>query len=314
MEVLITGGAGFIGGHLAKSLVEKKFGVICVDNLVLGKKSNIQELVNKPGFFFYEEDVSNIEKMMDIFNRHKIELVYHLAANSDIQKGGREPSIDFTNSFLTTISVLECMRRKDINKLFFASTSAVYGEKIGIDLTEQTGDLAPVSYYGGAKFASEAFISAYSAMNELSTTIFRFPNVIGPKLTHGVIYDFKRKLEANPKRLEILGDGMQCKPYMHVNDLIKGILQITTENMQPGMNIFNIGVATATTVTRIADIMCEEMGLSDVVYEYTGGNRGWKGDVPTFKYNLDKIHSTGWVPKFTSDEAVRETIKSILDK
>ena len=147
-------------------------------------------------------------------------------------------------------------------------------------------------------------------MNDFNTMIFRFPNVIGPNLTHGVIHDFTKKLLNNPNELEILGDGTQTKPYIYVLDLIDCIMMMTKE-IKKGVNIYNVGVETATSVTRIADIVCEELGYKNVVYKYTGGNVGWKGDVPKFQYDLTKIHSVGWNAKYTSDEAVRETVKSL---
>ena len=181
-------------------------------------------------------------------------------------------------------------------------------------LKEDVGNLKPISYYGGAKYASENFISSYSFMNDFNTMIFRFPNVIGPNLTHGVIYDFVRKLQNNPNELEILGDGTQTKPYVYVLDLVDAIVKMTLDTeIKKGVEIYNVGVETATSVTRIADIVCEVLGYKDVKYNYTGGNVGWKGDVPKFQYDLTKIHSTGWTASHTSDEAVRETVKYIKD-
>lgn len=313
MAILVTGGAGFIGSHVCRALIKQGKDVICVDNFRLGSKEKIFDLLDQSNFILYEEDVADFEALLKIFQNHDIDMVYHLAANSDIQKGGTEPAIDFHDTFLTTRSVLDCMRMLGVKKLFFASTSAVYGEKIGIILKEDTGGLQPVSYYGGAKLASEAFISSYSAMCEWSVVIFRFPNVIGPDLTHGVLFDFKRKLETDPTCLQILGDGTQCKPYLYVHDLVDAIIAQTCTWNQ-GITTMNIGVEDATTVTRIADIMCEEMGLSGVRYIYSGGDRGWKGDVPSFQYDLQKVKATGWKPKYTSDEAVRETIRNILRK
>ncbi len=313
MSILITGGAGFIGSHLCRALTRYGKEVICVDNFRLGSREKISDLLEQNNFLLYEEDAADYDALLNIFRKHKIDMIYHLAANSDIQKGGKEPAIDFRDTFLTTRNVLDCMRLCGIKKLFFSSTSAVYGEKLGTALKEDTGGLLPVSYYGGAKLASEAFISSYAAMCEWSVLIFRFPNVIGPGLTHGVLFDFKKKLEQDPTRLQILGDGTQCKPYLYVHDLVDAIITQASA-LNPGVTTMNIGVEDATTVTRIADIMCEEMGLSKVQYEYTGGDRGWKGDVPAFQYDLLKIHATGWKPKYTSDEAVRETVRCILQK
>ena len=204
------------------------------------------------------------------------------------------------------------MRKYNVKNLFFSSTSAVYGDKKDIILTEITGDLRPVSYYGGCKLASEAIISSYVSMCDMNAVVFRFPNVIGPRLTHGVIYDFINKLIKNPKSLEILGDGKQCKPYIYVIDLVDVICKLTSK-FNSGENIFNISVKSeGTSVARIAEMVVEEMNLKNVEFNYTGGSIGWKGDVSKFKYNIDKVLSTGWEPKFTSDEAVRQTIRDAL--
>lgn len=312
MKALVTGGAGFIGSHLVRRLLREGNEVIVVDNFTLGSQERIDEFMSNPNFKFYLIDINNIEEFCEKLKDEKIDVVYHLAANSDIQKGGQNPSVDYTDTFMTTLGVLELMRRNSITNLFFSSTSAIYGDEKGILMTENLGGLKPISYYGGAKFASEAFISSYTHMNDFNTMIFRFPNVIGPSLTHGVIFDFKRKLEANPNELEILGDGTQTKPYVYVLDLIDAIMMMTKE-ISAGVNVYNIGVETATNVKTIADIVCEELGYNNVEYKFTGGNIGWKGDVPKFQFDLTKIHDAGWRASHTSDEAVRETVKSIKD-
>ena len=241
-----------------------------------------------------------------------IDVVYHMAANSDIQKGGKEPSIDFNDTLLTTRALLEGMRKANVKKMFFASTSAVYGEMLDVKLTETTGGIKPVSYYGGAKLASEALISSYVSMCDMSVVIFRFPNVIGPRLTHGAVFDFIRKLRKNPKELEILGNGTQCKPYIYVLDLVEAIVKLTEEFKQ-GEEVYNISVESeGTTVTHIAEIVVDVLGLKDVTFKYTGGDRGWKGDVPRFSYDISKVLSTGWKPKHTSDEAVRQTVSDAI--
>ena len=313
MNVLVAGGAGFIGSHLIDSLLAERHTVVCADKLIMGKQ-NITHLEGNPSFKFYDYELANQELVDRIFNENKIDAVYRLAANSDIQKGGREPSIDFNDTFLTTRALLEGMRKTNVKKMFFASTSAVYGEMLDVELTETTGGLMPVSYYGGAKLASEAIISSYVSMCDMSAVVFRFPNVIGPRLTHGVIFDFIKKLQKNPHELEILGDGTQCKPYIYVHDLVEAIVMLTKEFV-PGETVYNLSVnSDGTTVTRIAEIVVDELGLSDVKFAYTGGDRGWKGDVPRFKYDISKVLSTGWTPKHTSDEAVRQTVKDAVAK
>lgn len=310
MNALVTGGAGFIGGHLIDSLLKLGHNVVCVDNFELGNREIIDRLKDNCNFEFYEADASDIDAMDGIMGRHNIEQVFHLAANSDIQKSAKDPAIDLKNTFSTTATVLEGMRRNNIKKLFFSSTSAVYGDRHGVSLNETIGELAPISYYGGAKLASEAFISSYAYMNDFDVTIFRFPNVIGPRLTHGVIFDFVKKLQANPKELEILGDGTQNKPYIYVLDLVNMIIDVSMSG-ERGVEIYNIGVETSTSVKRIADLVCAAMKLENVNYKFSGGNIGWKGDVPSFQYDLSKIHERGYRAELTSDEAVEATLHNL---
>ena len=311
MNILVAGGAGFIGSHLIDSLLAEGHKVICADKLIMGKQ-NIEHLEGNVRFKFYEVELADQEKVDQIFSENDIDVVYHLAANSDIQKGGKEPGIDFNDTLLTTRALLEGMRKAKVKKMFFASTSAVYGEMLDVELTEMTGGLMPVSYYGGAKLASETLISSYVSMCDMSVVIFRFPNVIGPRLTHGAVFDFIRKLRKNPTELEILGNGTQCKPYIYVLDLVEAIMKLT-QFFTPGEIVYNISVTSpGTTVTHIAEIVVEELGLKDVRFNYTGGDRGWKGDVPRFSYDISKVLGTGWKPKHTSDEAVRQTVKDAI--
>lgn len=310
-KVLITGGAGFIGSNLAERLLAENCEVVCVDNFLLGSKDNLRECLGNRNFTLYEEDVTDTDKLCSIMGRHRTEEVFHLAANSDIKRGGENPRIDLGHTFMTTYSVLEAMRCMGVGRLFFASTSAVYGEKTDMELVEDMGELLPVSYYGAAKLASEAAISAYVSMNGWTATIFRFANVIGPKLTHGVVYDFIHKLKKNPTHLQILGDGKQCKPYIYSSDLLEAVLRVGRKT-SPGLQVYNVGVDSATSVDRIADMVCESMHLSGVIYEHTEGDRGWKGDVPSFRFGLDKIHAAGWTARYTSDEAVRQTLRDIV--
>ena len=311
MNALVAGGAGFIGSHLIDSLLTGGHRVICADKLIMGDR-NIEHMKNNSLFSFYQAELADQSTVDRIFMENRIDIVYHLAANSDIQKGGLEPSIDFNDTLLTTRALLEGMRKFGVNKLFFASTSAVYGEMPDVKLAETTGGLMPVSYYGGAKLASEAVISSYVSMCDMSAVIFRFPNVIGPRLTHGAVFDFIRKLRRNPHELEILGNGTQCKPYIYVLDLVDAIMKMT-KSIEPGELVYNISVTSpGTTVTQIAKIVVEELGLQNVEFKYTGGDRGWKGDIPRFSYDISKILSTGWIPKYTSDEAVKQTVRDAV--
>lgn len=320
MKVLIAGGAGFIGSHLCDRLLALGHDIVVADKLIFGD-TDIRHLLDDMSlgnrFKFYNLELTEQINVDNLFADNKIDAVFHLAANSDIQKGGKDPSIDFNNTLLTTKTILEGMRKASVKKLFFASTSAVYGEMIDVKLSETTGGIMPVSYYGGAKLASEAIISSYVSMNDMCAVIFRFPNVIGPRLTHGVVFDFIQKLRKNPHKLEILGDGTQCKPYIYVLDLVEAIVKLTegfNDKAVLGEEVYNISVnGHGTTVTQIARIVVDVLGLSDVKFTYTGGDRGWKGDVPRFQYDISKILATGWYPKHTSDEAVRQTVKDAVN-
>ncbi len=310
MKVLVAGGAGFIGSHLIDALLKEDNEVVCIDNFFIGTDKNIAHLKNEERFRFYELDLTDTEKLNEVFEKEHFDYVFHLAANSDIQASAKNPMIEYKNTYSTTFSILECMRRNSVKRLFFASTSAVYGNKTDIRLAEDNVQLQPISYYGGAKLGSEGIISSFAYMNDMSVLIFRFPNVIGPRLTHGVVFDFVKRLKADPSHLTILGDGRQSKPYLYVLDLVDAIMRF--KDVDKGITLYNVGVDSQSTVTRIAEIVCEKMNLKGVPFEYTGGTGGWKGDVPTFQYDLSKIHNAGWHASMTSDEAVEKTVENVI--
>lgn len=310
MRILVTGGAGFIGSHLCDALIARGHQITVVDNLVLGRKENIEHLLDNPNFRFIVEDINNKPGMKYIFN-DGFDMVYHLAANSDIQKGGKDPMVDYQLTFNTTFNILQLLKEYEIKKFFFASTSAIYGETYDM-LNEDYGPLKPVSNYGAGKLASEAFISAFSSTYNIQTWITRFPNVVGERFTHGVIYDFIKKLHNNPEELEVLGNGEQCKPYVYVKDLVEAILYVIG-NATERYNVYMIGSDSRTKVKEIASMVIEEMGL-DAKIRYTGGDRGWVGDVPEFSYDLTKINKLGWSAPHNSNESVRLAIQKALGK
>lgn len=309
MGDLITGGAGFIGSHLCDRLIGKSNQVIVLDDLSLGRKENIAHLCSHDEFQFIEGDILQPGLLEMIFDKHEVERVFHLAANSDIAESNEKPDVDLDRTFLTTYRLLDCMKNFDVKKIIFASTSAVYGEADG-EISESFGPLQPVSHYGAGKLASEAFVSSFVENYGLTAWIARFPNVVGERATHGVIFDFIKKLKANPMKLEVLGDGEQCKPYLYVKDLVDAIL-FMHEKSRKKLNVYNLGVSSRTKVKRIARIVIDEMGLNAEI-QYTGGSRGWVGDVPEFSYNLSKIHDLGWASNTSSDEAVRKAVRAIL--
>ena len=219
MKVLVTGGAGFIGSHLVDRLLAKGDKVVCVDNFLLGKKEHLKNALGSERFRMYAFDLMELEKLDEMFREEKFDMVYHLAANSDIKLGHSKIRRDLDNTFLTTFNVLACMKEHDVKEILFASSSAVYGE-LNEPLSESSGPLFPISLYGASKLASEAYISGFRENYGMKAWIIRFPNVIGWRLTHGVIYDFLNRLEVNKSELLVLGDGKQQKPYLYIDDLI----------------------------------------------------------------------------------------------
>lgn len=311
MKILITGGAGFIGSHLADALIAGGHSVTCADDLSLGRMENIAQLRGDKHFKFTRLDVCDTKKLLCLCKKESFDVIFHLAANSDISLGTKDPSTDLRRTFQTTASVLECARLAAVPELVFASTSAVYGELAG-KLAEGSGPLAPVSLYGAAKLSSEAFISAYVSLYGLKARVVRFPNVIGDRCTHGVIYDFMRRLTDEAGKLRILGDGKQTKPYMYVKDLVGAILFVWRHAKGP-FQCYNTCPKGLTSVKQIADITCAGMGLKGVKYEFTGGARGWKGDVPRYEFDCSKLKKLGWKGgEKTSTASVEEAVKAIM--
>jgi UDP-glucose 4-epimerase len=312
MNLLVTGGAGFVGSHLIDQLLEGGHRVHCIDDLSLGRRDNLRHQEGNPQLHVSTLDLVRADELDALFRQGDFQCVFHLAANSDIQAGARQLDIDLQRTFLTTYRVLRCMKDHGVKQLVFASTSAIYGEREEV-LHEDIGPLFPVSFYGAAKLCSEAYIAAFSANFDLQAWIFRFPNVVGERTTHGVVHDFIAALIKDPRRLRILGDGTQCKPYLYVKDLVEGLL-FGWEHAREQLNYFNLGVEGGTTVARIADIVVEEMGLQRVELHFAGGDRGWVGDVPRFQYDLSKIHRLGWKARRSSDEAVRLAVRAELQR
>ncbi len=309
-KILVTGGSGFIGSHLVDKLLKEGNSVVALDNLSLGKIENISSALKNSNFKFIEFDILEEEKLFKLFDTEKFDLIFHLAANSDIAVSHSNPNVDLENTFLTTYKILLAMKNYNVKKIVFASTSAIYGEADSC-VTENYGPLFPVSHYGASKLASEAFVSSFCENYDIQAWITRFPNVVGERATHGVIFDFINKLKQNSNELMVLGNGEQIKPYLYVKDLVDAILFVY-KNSCERINFYNIGVESRTKVKEIAQMVIEEMKLEAEII-YSGGNKGWIGDVAEFSYNLDKIHALGWKAQITSNEAVRKSIKYILE-
>jgi len=310
MKAFVTGGAGFIGSHLVDQLIERGDSVTCYDNLSSGNKEFLKHLENNEKFTFIEGDLLDLDDLIKAVKGHDV--IFHIAANPFVRLGEKQTRLDLDQGPIATYNLLEAMRVNDIKKIVFSSSSVVYAETPPIALPETYGPTLPISLYGAGKLGAEGLISAFCGTFEFQAWIYRFANVVGIRGTHGVIVDFIDKLKKNPNELEILGDGEQQKPYLHVSDIVEGILH-GFEKSNNQINLFNLGPDSNTTVTRIAEMLVEEMGLANVEFKYTGGKRGWKGDVPRFQLDASKIKKLGWKEKYTSDEAVRKSIREILD-
>jgi UDP-glucose 4-epimerase len=310
MNILITGGAGFVGSHLTDSLLAAGHNVTCIDDLSLGFEENLAHINDDANFQFIEQDILEVKGLAKVFASGHFDAVFHMAANSDIQQGARDRTVDLDRTFLTTFYVMEAMQEHGVKSIVFASSSAMYGD-LGCLLQEDIGPLFPISFYAAAKLASEAYISAFVENFGMTAWIYRFPNVCGERTTHGAIFDFINGLEKNPAALTVLGDGTQEKPYLYVKDLVEGML-FGWANSCDAINYFNLGVDTRITVARMAEIVIEEVGLTGAEIKYTGGDRGWVGDVPKFDFDLSKINALGWKAKYTSDEAVRLSVQAEL--
>jgi UDP-glucose 4-epimerase len=309
MKCFVTGGAGFIGSHLVDRLIAEGNQVTVFDNLSSGKKEFTERHLGKGNFKLIKADLLVLDKVKGTIGTHDV--VFHLAANPEARWGIENTELDLKQETIATYNVLEAMRVNGVKKIVFASSGTIYGETPVIPLPEDYGPALPISLYGAGKLASEGLISAFCGTFDMQAWIFRFANVVGKRTTHGVIFDFIQKLKQDPSKLEILGDGKQCKPYLHVDDCIDGIL-FGFKNSHDKVNVFNIGCPTATNVTTIAKMLVEEMGLNEVKFKYTGGDRGWPGDVPQVRFNVQKMNNLGWKARHTSDEAVKKAIKDIL--
>ena len=309
MKCFVTGGAGFIGSHLVDRLLDDGHEVTVFDNLSSGRKAFIAHHFDNPHFLFIKADLLQKHRIEQEIKGHDV--VFHIAANPDVRSGVDDPSMA-EKDMQATYNLLDGMRKNNVNKIVFSSSSVIYGETPAKPLPEDYGPLLPISVYGAAKLASEGLISSFAHTFDMQAWMYRFANVVGIRGTHGVIVDFIHKLQDNPHELEILGDGKQKKPYLYVTECVDGMLHGFT-HAKDEVNVFNLGVDSLTEVTRIGELIVEEMELENVEFKYTGGKRGWKGDVPQFQLAIDKMNEIGWEPKLSSDDAVRKAIRDLLD-
>lgn len=309
MRYFVTGGAGFIGSHLVDRLMEKGE-VVVFDNLSCGRKEFLSQHLGRDGFTLIEEDLLKPEKIQEAIGG--CDAVFHLAANPDIRLGTVDTHLDLEQGTLATYNTLEAARLEGIKKFVFSSSSVVYGMAQKMPTPESYGPLAPISLYGASKLACEGLITAFSHLYGMQSWIFRFGNIVGSRQTHGVIIDFIGKLGKDKSELEILGDGNQRKPYLHVSECVDGIL-FGFENGKGDVNIFNLGCQGNTSVTKIAELLVREMGLEPKL-NFTGGKQGWKGDVPLVEYDTSRMEKLGWKARLASDSAVEQAVKELVEE
>jgi UDP-glucose 4-epimerase len=310
VKAFVTGGSGFIGSHLVDRLMTEGVEVTVYDNLISGKKEFIERHVGRTNFHFIKADLLDFDVLKKAMKGH--EIIWHLAANTDIPGGNKITDLDLKNCTVATRNVLEAMKQLGVSKILFSSSSTVYGDAPAVPLRETFGPLLPISLYGAGKLACEGLISAYCHLFNMQAWIFRFGNVLGARMGHGVIYDFIHKLKRNPKELEILGDGNQEKNYFLVEECLDGML-FALQHSDKQYDVFNLGCESTVKVNAIAQIVVGEMGLKDVKFRYTGGKRGWPGDAPVVIYDVSKMKGLGWEAKQTSSEAVRLAARRLIE-
>lgn len=307
MKIIVTGGAGFIGSHVVDRLIEENHEVVVLDNLSSGNEKFIAPHLGNDNFRFHKVDLLH-DDVADFFEG--ADEVWHLAANPEVRIGAENTQIHLEQNVIATYNVLEAMRLQEVRRILFTSTSTVYGEADQLPTPEEYPTI-PISLYGASKLAGEALIASYCHTFDMHAWIYRFANVIGRRSTHGVIYDFINKIRSNPTELEILGDGTQTKSYIYVTDCIEAMLAGLQATGKNRVHVFNIGTNDMTSVMRIAELVCEAMHTTPA-YKFTGGKRGWIGDVPIMLLDASKLNSLGWEQRYTSEEAVKKAIQDLL--
>jgi UDP-glucose 4-epimerase len=306
----VTGGAGFIGSHLVRRLLERPDAhVVLCDNFTSGQNWHLQGIEAAGRLHIVRQDLKNLTPLKEAMAG--VDTVFHLASNPDIARAVSQPDIDFWEGTYLTQNVLEAMRVNGVPRLLYASGSGVYGNSGTEPVFENYSRMRPISTYGASKLACEALICSYCHLFEMHGLAFRFANVVGPRQTHGVAYDFIRRLLYDPSTLRILGDGTQSKSYIHVEDVLDAMLLLHDRGWQ-GFDVYNVATEDYVTVREIADLVVRQLGLRAVSYQFTGGDRGWKGDVPVVRFDTSKLRALGWTHRRTSVEALRDAIDSLI--
>ena len=313
-SALITGGAGFIGSHIAEKLVNEGIETKVLDNFATGRKENFSECIDNQNFSFFNLDLGKLGKQEDYLEN--VEIVFHMAADPEVRTGYDKPEDSFNQNIVNTFNLLQRIKNSKVKKIVFASSSSVYGDAKVLPTKEEYGPLCPISHYGASKLACEAMVSSFCHNYNIRGIILRPANVIGSRGRHGLIWDLVHKLKNDKSRLEVLGDGKQTKSFIHISDAVKGILQ-SIKKHKDDVEIFNIGSEDSIEIINIAKAVCKNMKLPDIEIFTTGGienGRGWKGDIKSAHLDISKLKNLGWHPKLSSLEAAELTSQEIIDE
>ena len=311
-SALITGGAGFIGSHLAEKLVGEGIETKVLDNFATGRKDNLLGCMDKQNFSLFDLDLGKLGNQEDYLEN--VEVVFHMAADPEVRTGYDNPKNSFEQNIVNTFNLLQRIKHSKVKKIVFASSSSVYGDAKILPTNEEYGPLCPISHYGASKLACEAIVSSFCYNYDIDGIILRPANVIGSRGRHGLIWDLVHKLKNDKNRLEVLGDGKQTKSFIHISDMIKGILQ-SMKKGEDGVEIFNVGSEDSVEIINVAKIVCKNMKLPNIEIFTTGGienGRGWKGDIKIAHLDISKLKNMGWQPKLSSLEAADITSQEII--
>jgi UDP-glucose 4-epimerase len=306
-RVLVTGGAGFIGSTFCDKLLDLDKEVVAFDNLSTGRESFLAEAKKSSSFQLVRGDIRQLDELHNVCNEFKPDLVAHFAANADVRQGLDRPRQDLDYNTIGTWNVAEAARRSGCKNIIFSSTGSVYGEPEIFPTPEDCPFPIQTSLYGASKLAGEGILAAYAQGYQINVTVFRFVSILGPRYTHGHVFDFVKNLRKDSSFLKVLGDGQQLKSYLHIEDLMNGLCLIVKKGMQ-GYQVFNIGHEDALTVNRSIGYIVNELGLNPRL-EYTGGTRGWVGDSPRIQLATGKLKAEGWEAKLNLEQAVRDTVR-----
>ena len=307
-KALVTGGAGFIGSHVVDHLLAGGAEVVVYDNLSTGSRSNLAEHAENPRCELLQADVLDMPRLTAAMTG--VDTVFHFQANADVRGGPTRTRVDLDQNVIATWNVLDAMRATGVKSLVFASSAVVYGEP-DVFPTPEAIPVVQTSLYGASKLAGEAMAQAYTEYFGIRTVSFRFVSWIGPRYSHGVVFDFMKKLRHNPRELEVLGDGAQRKSYLDVRDGVSGVF-LALERAPGPKSVFNLGHDDFLNVLDVARIVTEELGLRDVKLRTTGGVRGWIGDSPFVHLDTTQIKGLGWRPTIPIPDSIRATVRYLV--